>query len=373
MGRGKGKRLLSLDGGGIRGLSALVIVKFQMEKLKHELNLLNTPRPCDWYDLIAGSGTGGSAFPLTIFDDAIGWYKIIMQEVFSREKWLGGVGTFKASRLEKVVGRMVQEYAGDAKAHMLEPNPDQAKCKIFVCAMSAHNMNALIPTLLRSYDIGDNQGPDCTIVEVVRATTACAGLFKPVFILQDSVMVPYVDSGLGCNNPTAPMLVEAERLFPGAYAACIVSIGTGHPQTISMPVHPNTIQRLLCPKMIQVLKGIASDCERTADEMAHRFRHVNGLYFRFNVDQGMQSIGLSDWEKLSEVVAHTRGYMQGPEVATRRNNAVSALRKERPFVPVEDLSGSVRASGYKRVGYSKGIRKRLMLGILGILSPVILI
>ena len=208
----------------------------------------------------------------------------------------------------------------------------------FVCAMSAHNMNALIPTLLRSYNIGDNQGPDCSIVEAARATTACAGLFKPIFILQDGVKVPCVDSGLGRNNPTAPMLVEAERLFPGARVACIISIGTGHPETISMPIHTDVFQRFLSPDMVQTLRSIASDCEATAHEMAHRFRHVDGVYFRFNVDQGMQSIGLSDWEKLSEVVVHTRQYAQTVEVTTRLNGAIGAIKSGKATVPVEQLS-----------------------------------
>ncbi|KAF8599742.1 FabD lysophospholipase-like protein, partial [Ceratobasidium sp. AG-I] len=342
-------------GGGIRALSALVIAKIQMEKLQCQLKLSETPRPCDWYDLIAGSGTGGllaimlGRLRMSI-DDAIKWYLVIVEEVFSKKKWVGGVGALRASKLEDVLGRMALEYTGDARARMLESNPMQGKCKTFVCAMSAYNMNALIPTLLRSYNIGDNQGPDCTIVEAARATTACAGLFKPVFILQDGVMVPYVDSGLGRNNPTAPMLVEAERLFPGTHVACIVSIGTGHPETISMPVRTDVFQRFLSPDMVQTLKSIASDCEATAHEMARRFQHVDGVYFRFSVDQGMQSIGLSDWEKISEVVVHTRQYAQAIEVTSHLNRAVVAIKSGKAMVPVEQLSECVSKPVKKRSG-----------------------
>ena len=48
-------RLLSLDGGGIRGLSSLYILKSLMENLDHE----QPPKPCDVLDLIGGTSTGG--------------------------------------------------------------------------------------------------------------------------------------------------------------------------------------------------------------------------------------------------------------------------------------------------------------------------
>ena len=43
------------DGGGVRGLSALVILKEIMEKVTGNKNA----RPCDYFDLIAGTSTGG--------------------------------------------------------------------------------------------------------------------------------------------------------------------------------------------------------------------------------------------------------------------------------------------------------------------------
>jgi len=48
-------RLLSLDGGGIRGLSSLIILKHLMEQLDPQ----NPPKPCDYFHLIGGTSTGG--------------------------------------------------------------------------------------------------------------------------------------------------------------------------------------------------------------------------------------------------------------------------------------------------------------------------
>jgi len=57
----RGLCLLSLDGGGVRGLSTLYILKGLMQRLNDEREELKLPRvkPCDIFDLIGGTSTGG--------------------------------------------------------------------------------------------------------------------------------------------------------------------------------------------------------------------------------------------------------------------------------------------------------------------------
>lgn len=57
----EGLCLLSLDGGGVRGLSTLFILKGLMARLNHERQAANLPtvRPCEVFDLIGGTSTGG--------------------------------------------------------------------------------------------------------------------------------------------------------------------------------------------------------------------------------------------------------------------------------------------------------------------------
>jgi patatin-like phospholipase/acyl hydrolase len=47
-----GLRLLCLDGGGIRGLASLYILKALLSKV-------GNPKPCDYFDMICGTSTGG--------------------------------------------------------------------------------------------------------------------------------------------------------------------------------------------------------------------------------------------------------------------------------------------------------------------------
>ena len=48
-------RLLALDGGGVRGLSALMILRQLMEAVNPDL----PPKPYDYFDMIGGTSTGG--------------------------------------------------------------------------------------------------------------------------------------------------------------------------------------------------------------------------------------------------------------------------------------------------------------------------
>ena len=58
-------RILVLDGGGVRGLSEILILKFLMLRLRHEeqkktkLRTPNLPSPRKYFDLICGTSTGG--------------------------------------------------------------------------------------------------------------------------------------------------------------------------------------------------------------------------------------------------------------------------------------------------------------------------
>jgi hypothetical protein len=58
---GRELRLLALDGGGIRGLSSLMILKQLMRQIDPHSEEL--PKPCDYFDMIGGTSTGGLASP----------------------------------------------------------------------------------------------------------------------------------------------------------------------------------------------------------------------------------------------------------------------------------------------------------------------
>ena len=53
--------LLSLDGGGVRGLSTLLILKRLIDRtnIERDAHGLRPMKPCELFDLIGGTSTGG--------------------------------------------------------------------------------------------------------------------------------------------------------------------------------------------------------------------------------------------------------------------------------------------------------------------------
>lgn len=189
--------------------------------------------------------------------------------------------------------------------------------------MSAEAMRGSMPTCIRTYRVAAHQGPDCTIVEAVRATTATPGMFKPALIKDTHVTAPYIGGGLGCNNPAAHALSEIENLFPGRTLSIVLSIGSGQLHSAHMPSRSRLFSAVPSG-LYEVVQSIATDCERTNQELSGRFSLTDNVYFRFNTEQGMQDIDQSDATRLSEVQAHTRNYLRGEAISSRMQDAVKA-------------------------------------------------
>ncbi|KAG8758131.1 hypothetical protein FRC12_010092 [Ceratobasidium sp. 428] len=213
--------------------------------------------------------------------------------------------------------------------------------------MSKHNMNSSIPTIIRSYPASANAGPNCTIWQALRAATAHPEMFKPMEIAEQGIPGSFVDAAMGCGNPIEHVLAEAKRMYPNRRVATIVSIGAGHPCTIQIP-EPSPFQRIFSTNVIAAMKDIATDNERVAQAMAVRFRGARDVYFRLNVDQGMQSVQLGDWNRLGEVQAHTRAYMNKAETNELVGRAVKATRERRGAIPVEHIDGELQIAAVQQ-------------------------
>ena len=102
---------------------------------------------------------------------------------------------------------------------------------------------------------------------------------------------------------------EARDVFGNDRAVgCLVSIGTGYPGTIGL-ARSDSFQKFLPTKLIDVVKKITTDYEKTANELATRFGDYETFYCRFNVEYGAEGISLEDWEKISEVTEYINTYL----------------------------------------------------------------
>ena len=204
--------------------------------------------------------------------------------------------------------------------------------------MPAHNIAG--PRLFRTYAVRENQDYDCTIWQAARATSAAPTLFNPIRFGIKGAEEEFVDGGLRCNNPVRQVLEEAESVFgSGRYVACIISIGAGEADAISL--RSPAAFRAFPLALITALEQIVADCELAAEDTERRFKHMKNVYFRFSVDQGLQGVALEEWKKLGEVTTHTKKYMQKSVVSRRINAAVDALRRRPAAAAIAEISVSI--------------------------------
>ncbi|KAJ7364045.1 FabD lysophospholipase-like protein, partial [Mycena albidolilacea] len=322
--------LLALDGGGIRGLSMLIILQHLMYRLKVAEDLPDIPHPCNYFNLIGGTSTGGlialilGRLRMSV-EDTIKAYGELSREVFSDVKPAGSNGRFKASKLEKALKEIVRAKSVSQDPEERLEDTHKNACKMFVCTTTATNMT--LPVLLHTYNTCDHPAMDCTIWQAGRATSAVPTFFKQIEIGYPGMEEAFLDGGMGHNNPTAALLLEAKVLFPNKKIACIISLGTGQPHTINIP-KPSLLNNFIPLDVVKAIQKLATGCEKEHQSLAHRFDGVAHLYFRFNVEQGMQNIQLNQWEKLGDVAANTRQYIQSQPVINQLADAVKSLSEK---------------------------------------------
>ncbi|CAE6463254.1 unnamed protein product [Rhizoctonia solani] len=360
--RQSGLNLLSLDGGGITGLSSLLIIKEIMTRLqgkgqrtRHQITL----KPCDYFDMIAGTGTGAiSAVMLgrlhMTIDEAIISYSRLMRTVFSERKLAtrGDSGAYKATVLEQELKGIIRRSTGNEEVTMVESDPSDSdvRCKVVIYAMSSYNMTSALPVTFRSYSTPTTAVPNCAIWEVLRATTTHPELFKSIDIDTDGTGLrhKFVHGGLVCSNPTAQLLEEAKREYPDRKVSSIVSIGSGHPKTIQVEIGGSLRHRILgestMRRVMQAAHEMAEGSERVAEEMERRFADVSSVYCRLNIQQGAQGVRACEWERMDEMAAHTRAYLHQNGIKSKLDRLVEAISDRVPILGTAQLDGRVMRS-----------------------------
>jgi hypothetical protein len=139
----------------------------------------------------------------------------------------------------------------------------------------------------------------------------------------------FVDGALGSNNPVDEVEGEASNIWcPETgdlkpLVKCFVSIGTGNPG--KKAIEDGTVRFLS-----KTLVGIATETEKTADRFIARWRqHFDERrYFRFNVHQGLQGIGLAEYKEQGPIEAATYEYLSHQEQRSRMRDCVLNLTQK---------------------------------------------
>ncbi|KUJ10547.1 FabD/lysophospholipase-like protein [Mollisia scopiformis] len=293
-------RLLSLDGGGIHGLSALFI----LQDLMRSVNPDNPPKPCDYFDPIGWTSTGGLIAIMLgrlgmDIQQCIDAYQQLSKGAFHprrqlripfrRAQGFDQVSRrFDGDKITQIVKEIVRGAGEHADARLkLSEDP---QCKVFVCAAV---QDVIEPILLRNYDSPGVSQDNCMIWEACRATSAATPFFEPA--------VP----------PSNGQLSEGVTSWNNSYWDWSPTMDP--PQS----------------NVIQTLKAIVAEAGRTAEdfESEHKELGLFGSYFRFNVEEGLENVGLDEYTAVPTIVSAKTAYLRNRGMSELQH-CVSRLRQQ---------------------------------------------
>lgn len=304
-----GDPLIVSDGGGVRGLSSLLL----LQNLMKRIDPVSPPKLCEIFDMIGGTSTGGliaimlGRLQMDI-ESCIAAYRQLSDVVFRKVahrisiKGMGVTqGRFDAHALENAIKEIISLAKLDPNVRLMEQTTPG--CKVFVCATRAENRDI---TRLRSYYSIRDSNPEVTIWEAGRATSAATTFFDPIEI--GEYKERFMDGATGANNPVREVWTEAKDMWPNGLLDenlnCMVSIGTGKQSLKAFGSFPQEI--------VRSLTDIAVETEHTAEIFLREHRDLASAhrYYRFNVDQGLEDIGLEESARMAQMVAATRRYTE---------------------------------------------------------------
>ncbi len=207
------KYILSVDGGGIRGIIPAIILA--------EIEKRTRKRVAEIFDLMAGTSTGGIVIaglckkdkPQYSTNDLVEFYReygpYIFKSSFFRRSILSWFNC--AQYPYKNIEFVLDKYFGDDTLQ-----------------------NTLNNVLLTSYDIQNNcpfffkswKEGNIKLKDALRAATAAPTYFAPKYLKINHKEMVLVDGGVFANNPAACAYASGKRLFPND-DILLLSVGTG--------------------------------------------------------------------------------------------------------------------------------------------------
>jgi len=297
-------RILTIDGGGIRGIiPATVLVELEKQTGKKIYEL---------FDLIAGTSTGGiltaalttpalanKSVPKYSAQDALNLYLFQGQKIFgNKSSFLGKL--FQSIFPGKDIEDCLKEFFGDAKL-------SEALTHSLI---TAYELEHRIPFIFNSDRAKKDDAWDFYMREAARATSAAPAYFPPYKLKRqvpptmikrmnqrsgkmEDVQVAYyglVDGGVFANNPTMCAYAEANR-YRGVdgdderndQQFFVVSLGTGDCQKgISIDEVQSAISWVDLTKGVPIISCMFQAMAQTVDTQSYRlFGHPPDKYYRF--------------------------------------------------------------------------------------------
>ncbi|UTI65732.1 patatin-like phospholipase family protein [Paraconexibacter antarcticus] len=256
-------RVLSIDGGGIRGIIPAMVLA--------EVEARTGRRIADLFDLVAGTSTGGIlACALTAPSPRtaaalVDLYRAEGPRIFHRSLWqrvVSADGLAHARHDPQPLKDVLHDYLGEARL-------GDATTRLLA---TSYDLQGRAPYFFKSWRTAGEPERDLELKTVALATAAAPTYFPPVLVHPPGGGAPLTlaDGGVFANNPAMCAYAEAVRLAPGT-PITVLSLGTGT-QTHEMPyaqaVHWGLVEWAR-PILDVVFDGVA-------DTVDYQLQHVLG-------------------------------------------------------------------------------------------------
>ncbi|KAM9335027.1 calcium-independent phospholipase A2-gamma [Symphorus nematophorus] len=322
--KGRGIRVLAIDGGGTRGLLALQTL--------HKLQNLTGKRIHQLFDYICGVSTGAIlAFMLGIFqiplEECEEMYRKLGADVFKQNVIVGTVkmGWSHAFYDSEIWENILKERMGEG--YMIESSRDPHCPKVSAVSAIVNRGLPLKAYVFRNYrlmpGVRSHYLGDCKhkMWQAIRASSAAPGYFQEFVLGKDL----HQDGGLLINNPTALAIHECKCLWPNTPLQCVLSLGTGRYETAGKN---GTTYTSLKAKLTNVISS-ATDTEEVHTMLDALL--PPDTYFRFNPYMS-EDIPLNEnrVEKLNFLKSEGERYLERNEAKLRK--AASVLGQEKSTI-----------------------------------------
>ncbi len=216
-------KVLSIDGGGIRGIIPCMVLKEIEERTKKSIS--------DLFDLIVGTSTGGMiALGLTKpgadgrpeYDagSMIDFYEKEGKRIFHSSIWkrVESAWNLLDEKYDpRGLNRVLKEYFGDTMLkEALKP-----------VMITAYEIESRTPWFFRSERAKISDNYNFKMTEVARSASAAPTYFPPKKLDQKDDYYSLIDGGVYANNPSMCAYVEAKTMFPDTKEMLFLSLGTG--------------------------------------------------------------------------------------------------------------------------------------------------
>ena len=230
-------RILSVDGGGVRGIIPATVLSYIETKLIEKTKNPNV-RMSDFLDFGAGTSTGSIIVGMVMtpnekgrpeykMSDVVDSYFEIAEKVFKKDFW---------RNVKTIWGLFGPKYGVVAINNELLNKFNHWKLNelLLPCAFTGYDTNKRKPVIYTNRDDKEKYG-NYFLKDVIRGSTSIPSIFKPAYFRDGVDVNTIIDGGVFANNPAMVAYVEvlkttelAERfneLTPEH--ALILSFGTG--------------------------------------------------------------------------------------------------------------------------------------------------